>query len=278
MSNTRTYGGYRTGGLWVAAGISFGAVVVGSALALFGMLEYDERCTQGLVTGPGELRNVRSQAFPPATICEFEHGDVTSVGGGTALGAFLWLSMLVLVVCLLLALIAEWFEPRLDNRLAVPRTRVEKVRRTGVTFFATGAVFLMFYALAGWKLLAGPSSACSTGADWGVNPPRTLKYRLPSTPGDLPVRQRSDAPVEPGLDGFPGNGVGRSGADGGGRIRARVAALADGSTGGSLNRPPTTQGCFAASFTEVGPTAWRWSTPATSWACRTGRTTGSYRP
>ncbi|WP_405768671.1 hypothetical protein [Streptomyces sp. NBC_01538] len=176
MSNTRTYGGYRTGGLWVAAGISFGAVVVGSALALFGMLEYDERCTQGLVTGPGELRNVRSQAFPPATICEFEHGDVTSVGGGTALGAFLWLSMLVLVVCLLLALIAEWFEPRLDNRLAVPRTRVEKVRRTGVTFFATGAVFLMFYALAGWKLLAGPSSACSTGADWGVNPPRTLKY------------------------------------------------------------------------------------------------------
>jgi hypothetical protein len=176
MPNTRTYGGYRTAGLWVAAGISFGAVVVGSALALFGMLEYDERCMQGLVTGPGELRNVRSRVFPPATICEFEQGDVTSVGGGPVLGGLLWLCMLILVVCLFVALVADWFEPPLGNSLVEPTSRAAKLRRTGVAFFVTGSAFLMFYALAGWKLLAGPSSACSAGADWGTNPPRTLEY------------------------------------------------------------------------------------------------------
>lgn len=40
----------------------------------------------------------------------------------------------------------------------------------------TGSVFLIFYALAGRHLLAGPSSACAAGADWGTNPPRTLTY------------------------------------------------------------------------------------------------------
>ena len=176
MSNTRTYGGYRTGGLWIAAGISFGAVVVGSALALFGMLEFDEQCAQGLVTGPGKLGDIRNRAFPPATICEFEHGDVTSIGGGFILGGLLWLSMLVLVVCLLVALVAEWFEPRLGGALVIPVSRAAKLRRTAVAFFVTGSAFLMFYALAGWKLLAGPSSACAAGADWKYNPPTTLSY------------------------------------------------------------------------------------------------------
>jgi len=179
MSDARTYGrygSYRTAGLWVAAGISFGAVVVGSALALLGMFEFDEDCMHGLVKGPGRLHNVRNQAFPPATICEFEHGDITSVGGGVVLGGLLWLSMLVLVVCVLGALIAEWFEPRLDSALAEPMSRAAKLRRTGVALFVTGSVFLMFYALAGWKLLAGPSSACSAGADWGINAPKTLEY------------------------------------------------------------------------------------------------------
>jgi hypothetical protein len=55
-------------------------------------------------------------------------------------------------------------------------SRAAKLRRTGTAFFVTGSVFLMLYALAGWKLLAGPSSACSTGADWGTNTPRTLEY------------------------------------------------------------------------------------------------------
>ncbi|MDX3454493.1 hypothetical protein PV396_21520 [Streptomyces sp. ME02-8801-2C] len=176
MPNTRTYGSYRTGGLWAAAGISFGAVIVGSAVALFGMLEFDERCQQGLVTGPGALRHVRNQPFPPATVCEFERGDVTSVGGGLVLGGLLWLSMLVLVICLFAALIAEWFEPRLGGPWVTPISRTAKLRRTGTAFFVTGSAFLMFYALAGWKLLAGPASACSTGADWGTNPPRTLQY------------------------------------------------------------------------------------------------------
>lgn len=82
MSNARTHGGYRTGGLWAAAGISFGAVVVGSAIAVFGMMEFDERCQHGLTQGPGRLLRVRDQAFPPATICEFQYGEVSSIGGG----------------------------------------------------------------------------------------------------------------------------------------------------------------------------------------------------
>ncbi|MFG2502160.1 hypothetical protein ACGFSB_28605 [Streptomyces sp. NPDC048441] len=177
MSNARSYGGYRTGGLWVAAGISSGAVMVGSALALFGMLEFDERCMQGLVQGQGRLLRVRNQAFPPATVCEFEHEEVSSLGGWGVIGVLLWVSLLVLVVCLFAALIAEWFEPRLGSSdLVVPMTRTEKFRRTGVAFFVTGSVFLMFYALAGWRLFAGPSSVCSTGADWGTNAPRTLEY------------------------------------------------------------------------------------------------------
>lgn len=139
MPKTRTYGGYRTGGLWATVGLSFCAVMVGSALASFGMMEFDERCMHGLVTGPGELRNVRDQPFPPATICEFENGDVTSIGGGWVLGTFLWLSMIALVVCLFAALIADWFEPPLGGSLVAPVSRAAKLRRTGAAFFVTGS-------------------------------------------------------------------------------------------------------------------------------------------
>ncbi|MER5753220.1 hypothetical protein [Streptomyces sp. NPDC002088] len=176
MSNARTHGGYRTGGLWAAAGISFSAVVLGSGLALFGMLEFDERCMHGLTQGPGRLLRVRDQAFPPATICEFERGEVSSVGGSGVLSALLWVSLSALVLCLLAALIAECLEPRLGSDLVVPMSRAEKLRRTGAAFFVAGSVFLMFYALAGWRLFTGPSSVCSAGADWGTNTPRTLEY------------------------------------------------------------------------------------------------------
>ncbi|MBV7697545.1 hypothetical protein KWI83_18380 [Streptomyces sp. TRM70350] len=176
MSNSRTHGGYRTGGLWAGAGISFGAVVVGSGVALVGMLEFDERCMQGLTQGPGRLVRVRNQAFPPATICEFQHGEVSSIGGQGVLGVLLWGSLLVMVVCLLVALIAECFDPRLGGELVVPMSRAEKLSRTGTAFFVTGSVFVMVYALAGWQLFAGPSSVCSAGADWGTNAPRTLEY------------------------------------------------------------------------------------------------------
>ncbi|MFE5813136.1 hypothetical protein ACFQ6S_06985 [Streptomyces sp. NPDC056479] len=176
MSNVHAYGGYRTGGLWAAAGISFGAVVVGSGLALFGMLEFDEQCSHGLVEGPGRLLRVRDQAFPPATICEFERGEVSSVGGSGVLSVLLWGSLLVLVVCLFAALVAECFEPRLGSNQVVPMSRVAKLRRTAAAFFVTGSGFLLFYALAGWQLFTGPSSVCSAGADWGFHPPKTLEY------------------------------------------------------------------------------------------------------
>ncbi|MEU1305484.1 hypothetical protein [Streptomyces shenzhenensis] len=176
MADTGTHGGYRTDGLWAAAGVSFGLVVVGSGLALLGMMEFDERCMQGVTQGPGRLLRVRDQAFPPATICEFDGGEVSSIGGRAVLGAPLWASLLIMITCLLVALIAECFEPRLGSDLVVPMSRAEKLRRTGTAFFVTGSVFLMFYALVGWRLFAGPSSVCSAGADWGQNPPRTLTY------------------------------------------------------------------------------------------------------
>ncbi|MGP4005830.1 hypothetical protein [Streptomyces sp. 4N124] len=176
MSHARTHFGYRTGGLWAAVGISFCAVVVGSLIALFGMLEFDERCMQGLTQGPGPFRRVRGQAFPPATICEFQNGEVSSIGGGGVLSVLLWGCMLTLVTCLLVALIAECLDPRPGSDLVVPMSRIEKLRRTGAAFFVIGSVFLMVYAFAGWRLVAGPSSACAAGADWGTNAPKTLEY------------------------------------------------------------------------------------------------------
>ncbi|MFF6955125.1 hypothetical protein [Streptomyces sp. NPDC008317] len=174
------YGGYRTGLLWLGAGAAFAVLALGLAVALFGMMEFDERCAQGMTKGPGPLVRTRNQAFPPATVCEFRDGDVTSVGGGALLTGLLWAALLFMTACVFLALLAECFEPPLRgafaSELVVPMSRDEKVRRTGAAFFVTGSFFLMIYALAGWKLLAGPSSACSAGADWGSGPPRTVTY------------------------------------------------------------------------------------------------------
>ncbi|MFE4694435.1 hypothetical protein ACFRH6_30855 [Streptomyces sp. NPDC056749] len=176
MSITRIHSGYRTDGLWTAAGISFAVLALGSAIAAFGMLEFDEQCMHGLVQGPGTLLRVRDQAFPPATVCEFQGGDVASVGGRAMLGTLLRVSLLVMVVCMFTALLAECFEPRPGSRLVAPTSRAEKLRRTGTAFAVTASVFLLLYGTAGWKLLAGPSSACSAGADWGDQAPRTLEY------------------------------------------------------------------------------------------------------
>ncbi|MCK7621793.1 hypothetical protein MUU72_01385 [Streptomyces sp. RS10V-4] len=178
MAKAHAYGGYRTGGLWIAAGASFGGVVVGSGLALFGMLEFDEQCAQGLIRGPGRFLHARDRAFPPATVCEFEQGEVVSPGGQGVLSVLLWAGLLVLVGCLLTALVAECLDPdpRRGGGLVVPMTRAEKLRRTGTAFFVTGSAFLLCYAAAAWRLFAGPSSACAAGADWGTQAPRTLEY------------------------------------------------------------------------------------------------------
>ncbi|MGW0792543.1 hypothetical protein ACWD04_31080 [Streptomyces sp. NPDC002911] len=178
MSNAHIPGGYQTGGLWIAAGLSFGVVVVGSGLALFAMMEFDERCMQGLTQGPGRLLRVRDHAFPPATVCEFQHGEVASLGGHGVLNVLLWTSLLVMVTCLLASLLAECLDPRLGSGLVVPMTRVQKLRRTGTAFFVTSSVFLLFYALAGWNLVTNPSSACSAGSDWGAYAPETLDRSL----------------------------------------------------------------------------------------------------
>ncbi|MEU6843772.1 hypothetical protein ABZ930_18030 [Streptomyces sp. NPDC046716] len=177
---TARYGAYRTDPLWAVAGICLSALVVCSGLALFGMMEFDERCMQGLIKGSGALGDVRQQAFPPATVCEFAGGDVTSIGGRWPLAALLWLAMAGFVGCLLVALVAECFEPAPGRDHVMPMSRAAKLTRTGTAFFVTGAVFAGFYALVGWRLLAGPSSACAAGADWGSSPPETLD------PGFLP--------------------------------------------------------------------------------------------
>ncbi|WEH40285.1 hypothetical protein OG233_12750 [Streptomyces sp. NBC_01218] len=178
MSQAQAPGGYRTGGLWIAAGISFGVLAVGSALALVAMMEFDERCMHGITQGPGRLLRVRNQAFPPATVCEFQNGEVASLGGHGVLNVLLWAGLLFMVTCLLVALLAEWLDPEPGSDLVVPMTRVEKLRRTGTAFCVTGSAFLLVYALAGWKLLMGPSSACSAGSDWGSQQPETLDPRL----------------------------------------------------------------------------------------------------
>ncbi|MEX3104898.1 MULTISPECIES: hypothetical protein [unclassified Streptomyces] len=172
------YGSYRTNGLWAGVGLSLTALLVGCMVASVDMMEFDERCMHGLTTGPGKLLRTRDQAFPPATVCEFEHGDVSSIGGHGLLNVLLWAGLAVLVTCLLVALVAECLEPPLGGRFVEPMTRTAKLRRTGTAFFVLGSVFAGAYALFGWRLLAGPASACSRGADWGSNQPRTLEYTL----------------------------------------------------------------------------------------------------
>lgn len=178
MPTSPPHGGYRTGRLWAVAGICCLLLLVGTALALFGMLEFDEQCMQGLTQGPGSLQRTRDQAFPPATVCEFQYGDVTSVGGRAVLGTALWICLLVLLACVLVALVAECLDPRPGGRFVVPMTRAMKLRRTGAAFFVAGGCFAIVYALVGWRLLAGPTGACARGADWGSNAPRTLEYSL----------------------------------------------------------------------------------------------------
>ncbi|MFM9443029.1 hypothetical protein [Streptomyces acidiscabies] len=151
-------------------------IAVGSMVALFAMMEFDERCMQGLTTGPGRLLRTRDQAFPPATVCEFEGGDVSSAGGHGVLNVLLWAAMAVLVACLLVALVAECLEPPLGGPFVEPMARAGRLRRTGAAFSVLGSLFLGVYALFGWRLLTGPASACSRGADWGSNRPRTLEY------------------------------------------------------------------------------------------------------
>ncbi|KUL36954.1 hypothetical protein ADL22_23875 [Streptomyces sp. NRRL F-4489] len=161
----------------MTAGIAFAALVAGCALALFTMLEFDERCAQGITKGPGRFLRARHEAFPPATVCAYEHGEVASLGGSGALHLFLWAALAVMTGCLFTALIAECLDPRPGgSRLVVPMTRSAKLRRTGLAFSMTGTVFLLFYARAAWRLFAGPSSVCAAGADWGSQPPRTLEY------------------------------------------------------------------------------------------------------
>ncbi|MFP3987124.1 hypothetical protein U9R90_06395 [Streptomyces sp. E11-3] len=180
MSNShtyRTYGAIRTGKLWATAAVLFFVLLGSLALCVFDSLEFDERCAQGMVEGPGRLQDTRQQSFPPAVICEFEHG-VVSAGGTGLLGAVTWLSLAGLAMCVLLALLAECVELPAGPRAPLLISRAERTRRTGTALFVTGSAFLMVYGLFGWRLLAGPSSACSAGAEWGTFPPETLEYRL----------------------------------------------------------------------------------------------------
>ncbi|MFI0815326.1 hypothetical protein ACH4TX_03575 [Streptomyces sp. NPDC021098] len=175
MSNTLTHGAFRTGRLWAGAGV-LSLVLFGSlTLAGVGSLEFDERCGHGMVTGPGRLLDVRRQAFPPAVICEYEGGEV-SAGGTGVLGAVVWCALVGLVLCVVLALLAECVELPAGTGLQISRT--ERLRRTGTAFFVTGSFFALVYGLAAWPLLTGPSSACSAGGEWGSYPPKTLDYTL----------------------------------------------------------------------------------------------------
>ncbi|MFI7005206.1 hypothetical protein [Streptomyces sp. NPDC050145] len=178
MPHEGTPSGYRTDGLWAASAIAFAALVVGCGIALLGMLEFGEHCTQGLTEGPGRLLRVRDQAFPPATVCAFEQGEVASVGGRAPLGFLLWAGLVVMVVALLGALVAECLDPRPGSDLVRPMSRTEKVRRTGAALFVLGSVFLMAYFLAAWRLLPSPSAACSDGDGWSPGAPRTLDASL----------------------------------------------------------------------------------------------------
>ncbi|WP_175412385.1 hypothetical protein [Streptomyces sp. TRM64462] len=172
MPNSLTYGAFRTGRLWAAAGVSFVVLLLGSGWALLGSLEFDELCAQGKFTDQGRLLDIRRPSFPPAVICEYERGEL-SAGGTGLLGALLWLSLLTLVLCVLLALLAECVELPAGSPRSARVTRRESLRRTAVAFCVTASVFTGVYVLMAWPLLSGPSTACAAGAEWGFHPPET---------------------------------------------------------------------------------------------------------
>ncbi|MDJ1135513.1 hypothetical protein [Streptomyces iconiensis] len=177
MSSTRTYGAFRTGRLWGAAAGLFGVLFVASAWALLVSLEFDEQCAQGGVEGPGALGDIRRQAFPPAVICEYAGGEVSS-GGTGLLGGVIWLCAVGLALCVLLALLAECAELPDSASPALRFTRAQKLRRTGTALLVTGSVFLLAYGPTVRPLLTAPSSACAVGGGWGVNAPQTLDASL----------------------------------------------------------------------------------------------------
>ena len=177
MPNTVTYGAFRTGRLWAAVGALLLVLLASLGWSFLTSTEFDEQCDLGLVQGSGPLLEIRRQMFPPAVICEYEHGEV-SAGGTGLLGAVIWLSLVGLVLSVVLGLLAECVELPAPAGPAHFVSRTEKLRRTGTVLFVTASAFLLVYGLAAWPLVIGPSSACSAWGEWETYPPKTLEYSL----------------------------------------------------------------------------------------------------
>ncbi|WP_222721703.1 hypothetical protein [Actinomadura sp. HBU206391] len=177
MPNAPRYAAFRTGLLWVLVGWLFLVLLVSLGWSWFSALEFDERCNQGIVEGPGQLQDIRRPAFPPAVICEYTQGEI-SAGGTGLLGAVMWLSLILLVLAVLLALLAECVESPAGARLTSPISRRDKLHRTSAVFVATAFPFLLIYGLAAWPLITGPSSSCGARGEWLGHPPKTLEYSL----------------------------------------------------------------------------------------------------
>ncbi|MFJ5263211.1 hypothetical protein ACIQAC_22365 [Streptomyces sp. NPDC088387] len=171
---TSPYGAFRTERLWAVAGASSLALLLGTAAAFIGTLEFDERCAHGMVGGVGQLGATRTRSFPPATICEYTGGDVTA-GATGIFGVLLWFALAGAIVPVVLALLADCFECPAGTPFTRPATREAKLRRTGLTFGMSATLFLPLYVLTAWPLLRGGlTGACAADGEWGSYAPRTL--------------------------------------------------------------------------------------------------------
>ncbi|MCX4821377.1 hypothetical protein OG883_15985 [Streptomyces sp. NBC_01142] len=197
MSNTPTSGAFRTERLWAAAGVLFVVLLATSGWSWLTSSEFDEHCARGMVEGPGRLLGFRRQTFPPAVICEYEHGEV-SAGGTGFFGVVMWICLMGMALCVVLALLAECVELPAGAASAQRISRTEKLRRTGTALFVTASAFLLVYGLAAWPLVTGPSSACSARGEWGTYPPSTVEYSLFPPQATCMYRSGETSKLNPG--------------------------------------------------------------------------------
>ncbi|MER5887655.1 hypothetical protein ABT160_27895 [Streptomyces sp. NPDC001941] len=92
--------------------------------------------------------------------------------------ALMWLGLVALVVCVLLALLAEWGDGRAPRSGARPVPATERVRRNATALGVSAALLALVYWLFAGPLVTDPGAPCAARGSWSSYPPETLDARV----------------------------------------------------------------------------------------------------